>query len=1353
MSDPIREAEQAVLASALAQGLVKFQTVREAVLLRADLQPSERPETVLSILPLSVKETKAFLALHAQHLTPGPPAAFTLSGARVKRAEELAKVPRDEDPPEIQAYLTELEARVADQGEQRQAKERAKAQKAAEDAARAEDRAAEAALQKARDQIAAEVEAHQAKARGEAPKKKAPPTWAKDALAAHGGEPSAERPAPDETPPEAKKKATPSWAKDALAAHGAEPSDEGPVPTDEPAPAAKKATPSWAKDALAAHGGEPSDEGPVPAEPAPEAPPTSTPPPAARPDRSWASTSTAAATPTPAPTPTPTPAPTAPTATPEPPVGAPREDPTKRTQVGRYPIERVVAQGMVGVVYRARDPQVDEPVAIKLLHPSHTSDAYRRQFRLGVENQARLEHKHVLRVREFGAELGGLGDYYAVYDWVEGETLAARNKRGCPSTVEAASLAHSLAAALVYAHARGTLHLDVKPQNVILGPQGPLLTDFGMPRSALPGGVHLLGTPHYMSPEQAREEVESLDRKSDVYGLGAVLYELLTGQPPFVGSDPEAVVDAIVRGPLQPPSALAPGVPRDLETICLRCLERDPHDRYPSARQLAEDLALFLGNRPILSERPPLRVRFRRWRRRNRGTLVGVFLLLLIGAGVAVWQLDARRRSEVARARKDATEAWQALDRHAREDPPPHRIDLALSTLDAISTWQGREWDPREAQLAQSALVRTTLTFARFAEERDQLDLARGLYARAVSLGDPDGSARQALDRLDAAHAERLAAHRARVDALLRRVSDSQRIDATTLDEAFTNLLAVDDRQSLERFVGELDALTAELQQVEQELLADTARPTPAESAQGQLQLQGLPEALAARYAAPESELEPQHQAPLAQARARLGARLRAALGERAPTARERIGQAQSERLGPGRRALSRLLCRALAAAPLDPSLREDALRATLAFASLANAPRLAGPALVAACQLGGDRPDVRATLRARCAELGARSLPALLVEGTLAELEETAGPATVDTRLAQGRLSLALGDGPGAARHFQKALELGPEGIAARVGLAQAQLAAGDLEGAWQTLELALQRAPERADVWTLRGQISLRRGELGKVGPAVSRAIELDADYAPAYLVRAQVRTLQGQHDLALADADQAARLAPTDAQALALRARIQLARERPDDALLDAERALAVDPEAAAGYLARARVALGPGLPEPRALRAAHADLGRALERDPELAEAWALRGRARHLLGDVVGARRDLEHALRLEALPEAWIALARVQLDQGEPEQARESLGRSLALAERPEVFAERARLAMDAGDTVSALRDLESALRLRRDDVPLLMQRARVLLQAGDSTRAALDLHEVLRLAPGTPEAADAQRLLDGGGR
>ncbi|MCA8923582.1 MAG: hypothetical protein KDD82_17325, partial [Planctomycetes bacterium] len=219
MSDELREAELAVLEGALSQGLVRWNTVREVVLLREDLEPAQRPETVLSLLPLSVKETKAFLTLHAQFLTPGPPPEFVLTGPLVKRAEELASVPEEEDPEGPRGFLQALKQRVESSEAQAAEKARAKAQAKAEAAARAKARDEEDAIAKARAQVVAEVEAYEAQKSG--------------------------KPKPE--------KAVPAWARDALSAHGADASDTGPA---EPAPAPKKAVPAWARDAVSAHEAE-----------------------------------------------------------------------------------------------------------------------------------------------------------------------------------------------------------------------------------------------------------------------------------------------------------------------------------------------------------------------------------------------------------------------------------------------------------------------------------------------------------------------------------------------------------------------------------------------------------------------------------------------------------------------------------------------------------------------------------------------------------------------------------------------------------------------------------------------------------------------------------------------------------------------------------------------------------------------------------------------------------------------------------------------------------------------------------------------------------------------------------------
>jgi serine/threonine-protein kinase len=286
---------------------------------------------------------------------------------------------------------------------------------------------------------------------------------------------------------------------------------------------------------------------------------------------------------------------------------------------GEYELIEEIARGGMGVVYKARHRDLKRQVALKMiLSGSMASSQERERFRREAELAANLDHPNIVPIYEVG-ESDGL-PYFSM-KLVDGGSLAKGAAPFRDDPAAAARLVSTLARALHYAHEQRFLHCDLKPSNVLLDRQGrPYLTDFGLARrtgveSSLSISGAILGTPSYMAPEQATGSRAGLGPATDVYGLGAILYELLTGRPPFrAATIMETVVQVLERDPV-PPRDLHPSVPRALESICLKCLEKSPRDRYQSARALADELDNYLRGDGI--DAAGIVARFRRWNRRE----------------------------------------------------------------------------------------------------------------------------------------------------------------------------------------------------------------------------------------------------------------------------------------------------------------------------------------------------------------------------------------------------------------------------------------------------------------------------------------------------------------------------------------------------------------------------------------------------------------------------------------------------------------------------------------------------------------------------------------------------------------
>src|SRR5437773_2038021 len=312
-------------------------------------------------------------------------------------------------------------------------------------------------------------------------------------------------------------------------------------------------------------------------------------------------------------------------------------------ELGDYELLEEVGRGGQGVVFRARQKSLNRTVALKVISLGQwASKAHLKRFRLEAEAAARLEHPSIVPIHEVGERDGSC---YFSMKFVEGGQLDKVVRRTPISIRQAAELIAKVARTVNYAHEHGILHRDVKPGNILLDSKGePHLTDFGLARlveaeSTVTRTLEVLGTPSYMAPEQAGGNSAPPTSATDVYGLGAVLYQLLTSHPPFAGGTNYETIKLLLDTEPRPPRSLNPKIECDLSTICLKCLEKDPHQRYSSALALAEDLEHWLRHEPIRAKPSGFFTHSRKWVRRNPSTALSTTLLVAfaMALGVMVW--------------------------------------------------------------------------------------------------------------------------------------------------------------------------------------------------------------------------------------------------------------------------------------------------------------------------------------------------------------------------------------------------------------------------------------------------------------------------------------------------------------------------------------------------------------------------------------------------------------------------------------------------------------------------------------------------------------------------------------------
>lgn len=378
-------------------------------------------------------------------------------------------------------------------------------------------------------------------------------------------------------------------------------------------------------------------------------------------------------------------------------------------QVGHYRIVRELGEGGMGKVYLAEDQRLLRSVALKVVKAKFGTEQESRRFQLEAEAVARLQHPHIVSLYEVGEQAG---QRYLTMAYVEGQTLGERVKQGPLPPREAATLVRQIADAIHYAHNQGVIHRDVKPSNVLVDSKGHArLLDFGLAKrsdsdSDLTQSGQVMGTPGFMPPEQAEGKNDQVGTQSDVYSLGATLYCLLTGRPPFqAASVVETLRHVVEREPVTPRN-LNPAVPRDLDTICLKCLEKRPDKRYASAAALAEDLQRFLEVKSILARPVGPMGRLVRAYRRNPvlGTSITIAVLVFLGAFVLVsWSLVRVENAlaEEGKQRKAADIAKLDADRNARSERwERYRAGIAA----ALSAQQLDNWVALRSALSSAPL-------------------------------------------------------------------------------------------------------------------------------------------------------------------------------------------------------------------------------------------------------------------------------------------------------------------------------------------------------------------------------------------------------------------------------------------------------------------------------------------------------------------------------------------------------------------------------------------------------------------------------------------------------------------------
>ncbi|GEM_PF-1348696 len=412
---------------------------------------------------------------------------------------------------------------------------------------------------------------------------------------------------------------------------------------------------------------------------------------------------------------------------------------SKRT-FGNYEILHEVARGGMGIIYQAWHPGLEKEVALKTLLEGETATREQiERFHREAKSAARLRHPNIVAVHDVGiAE----GVHYFTMDFIEGRDMDELIEEGSLSMMQAVEILSAIAHALHYAHGHGIIHRDIKPANILIDEEGdPYITDFGLAKDvaahkklSMDGAA--IGTPEYMSPEQAQGKAR-VDARTDIFSTGAVLYKALCGRSPFTGQTPMAVLSKIVNDDPPPPRRLRPGVPKNLETVCLKCLEKAPGRRYDTAEDLGLDLERFLTGEPVRARPPSVVEKAVRAVKKHRFLALALLAILSAVAATAfIVSSRAKEESEQIAAQlqglKDRVASLRNQDRQSRRNLAAELEEILKTGSDEekeqarelLRTLEGPSREDRARSLEETAAHRLEAVEAILASRPDALDEA-----------------------------------------------------------------------------------------------------------------------------------------------------------------------------------------------------------------------------------------------------------------------------------------------------------------------------------------------------------------------------------------------------------------------------------------------------------------------------------------------------------------------------------------------------------------------------------------------------------------------------------------------------
>jgi serine/threonine-protein kinase len=1036
--------------------------------------------------------------------------------------------------------------------------------------------------------------------------------------------------------------------------------------------------------------------------------------------------------------------------------------PAAGERVGDFELLEELGRGGMGVVYRARQTNLNRVVALKMIRRGQADDAERARFRVEAEAIARLPHPNIVQIYEVGEHEGMP---FLALEHCGGGSLAERLRDATLPPAEAAAVVAALARAMQAAHEQHVIHRDLKPANVLLAGGDaetplarltPKVTDFGLARKLDDPGLTqsdvIMGTPSYLAPEQASGRSKEVGPAADVYALGAVLYECLTGRPPFQGPTLLDTVQQVLHSEPVPPSRLQPKVPRDLETICLKCLHKAPDRRYASAAELAEDLGRYLDGRPVQARRVGRAERLLKWVRRRPAAagLAAALVLLVAGLLVAGWRYQHDQLEQTARkTRDDARQEYVTKEMAAALHTGEHELQELHQALQRLLP-------DKNHPLSVSVLLSDLKPW------QARVQSARALYQQAKKLSgsNPEALARDQKDRLDQFATK---VKQAEAQYQIAQQLDSIRLESSAWVDGKFNTAAMG-LKAKQVFLKELgldlgndpvSVLAAEVKQSPlRHVLVAALDYWAAVAADHDVQQRFLE---VARLVDPDPWRDQVRNANTWQELPRLQQLARAAQPQRQTP---QILQLLARRLldKGGRSEASALVQAALLHHPADfwlnfdlggllddPGERVGCYRAALAVRpgttavlnDLGNALRvrkdLVGAIACYEMALKIDPKHVPARNN-----LGSARMEKGDLDGAIKELRHA---IQLDRSVANAFCNLgsalaAVGDEAGAIRAFKKAIDVNGQCAAPHYGLGNVYYRKRHLDAAIAAYRQALALDPKYAEAHCNLGSALRDRGDWSGAIAAYRKAIECNPRHAMAH--NNVGLALQDKKDLkgAIEKYRQAIALDPGLSEPHNNLGTVLGTQGHLDEAIQEFKKAITLDSKCAGAHYN-----LGKALSTKGNLDGAILEFRKAIEADPRYLNAHTNLAFALHTKGDLVGAIHAYRKAIELDRKAALlYHNLGTVLLDTKDPNGARKAFAKAIEVD--PGFAAAHHGLGVvlsTQGDWAGAVRAYRQAIAL---DPTLTMPHCKLgrgLMHQGDLAGAIREFKDAIQIDPRDP--------------